>query len=97
MHSNPCLPLREGQETLAADRLLEYLRLPRVREGRLAAQELVQEAAQRPVVDRLVVPAGKHQLGCEVVGGTAEGEGLVLQDAFLLERDALGEPEVDHL
>lgn len=87
----------EGQETVAADSLLEYLRLPRIREGRLAAQQLVQEATQRPVVDGLVVPAGQHQLGREVVGGPAQCEGLGLHGVVLLERDALREPEVDHL
>lgn len=89
--------MREGQETLAPDGLLEDLRLPRVREGGLAAQQLVQEAAQGPVVHGLVVAAGQHQLRREVVWGAAQGEGLVLHDVVLLERDALGEPEVDHL
>lgn len=90
-------PWREDQKALAADGLLEYLRLSRVRKGGPAAQQLVQEAAQGPVVYGLVVAARQHQLGREVVGRPAEGERLGLHRVVLLERDALGEPEVDHL
>ena len=43
------------------------------------------------------MPPREHQLRGEIVGGSAQGEGLGLYDVVLLEGDALGEAEVDHL
>lgn len=90
-------PWREGQEPLAANSLLEDFRLPGVREGRASTKQLVQEAAQGPVVDGFVMATRQHEFGRQVVGRPTQGERFGLHDVVLFEGNALGEPKVDHL
>lgn len=66
-------------------------------EGRVPDEQLVEEAAQGPEVDALVVAAGEHQLRRQVLRSAAEREGLRLQLVVLVEGDLLREAEVDDL
>ena len=59
-HAQHHAPRREHQESLAADSLLEDLRLSRVREWGTPAQQLIQETAQRPVIHGFVVSTRQH-------------------------------------
>ena len=56
-------------------------------ERRAADQHLVDQDTKGPVVDSLVVTLGENDLGCKILGSTAQRVGLV--------HDNLGETQVD--
>mmetsp|Transcript_12863 Transcript_12863/g.37385 ORF Transcript_12863/g.37385 Transcript_12863/m.37385 type:complete len:224 (-) Transcript_12863:1816-2487(-) len=97
VHGTSVHVLGEVQVSAALNDAFEDLLLGVVLEWRVANEELIDKASQRPIVRALVVAFGKYKLRRQVLGCAAQREALGRGTSILYERDALGETEVDHL
>ena len=77
-------PRRGGEQLVARDAPThdprEHIHLRAAVEWRLACDELIEQDAQRPPIDRRRVAGAADSLGREVLGRAADGEGAVLDD-----------------
>mmetsp|Transcript_47753 Transcript_47753/g.83586 ORF Transcript_47753/g.83586 Transcript_47753/m.83586 type:complete len:620 (+) Transcript_47753:167-2026(+) len=90
-------PCREGQHLVGRDDVLEDLRGVVSLKRRPREVQLVDEAAECPVVHTLIVALGHDDFRSQVLRCAAESVGLVLLHAILQVRELLGETKVNHL